>query len=371
MIAISLRFLTASLHQARTRGARAAAGIFALASWPQAEKGPTPKCVGRRRAEYQTGPYTAKRVMRLTISILVFAAGWLCDLGRRLLSRQARGRFVIVYYHAVPDRCRARFEKQMVILRRLAEPVPAVPGIHVPRGTRWAAVTFDDAYRDILRNAIPALVKGRIPATIFVVTQALGTTPEWSDTSADQRPETAIMDASELKRLRHSLITIGSHTQSHPYLPDLPAEQARAELAESKRELEALLGIPVLTFSFPYGAHTPKLVEWCHEAGYQVVFTTLPVLVSGEPDQFVAGRVRVDPTDWTLEFRLKVLGAYRWLPNVRSFKRRLLGRMLSNIGEQDLRLVAPVESGPSPIPSSCLGSEGESCTESSSGSCRQ
>jgi len=36
------------------------------------------------------------------------------------------------------------------------------------------------------------------------------------------------------------------------------------------------------------------------------------------------GRVRVDPTDSPIEFRLKLLGAYRWLPLAFSWKRRLL-----------------------------------------------
>ncbi len=36
------------------------------------------------------------------------------------------------------------------------------------------------------------------------------------------------------------------------------------------------------------------------------------------------GRVRVDPTDWPLEFHLKLMGAYRWLPMAIALKRRLL-----------------------------------------------
>jgi peptidoglycan/xylan/chitin deacetylase (PgdA/CDA1 family) len=41
-----------------------------------------------------------------------------------------------------------------------------------PKGT--IAITFDDAYRDVLRNAKPVLADLGIPATVFVVTGKLG-----------------------------------------------------------------------------------------------------------------------------------------------------------------------------------------------------
>jgi hypothetical protein len=43
-----------------------------------------------------------------------------------------------------------------------------------------------------------------------------------------------------------------------------------------------------------------------------------------QPDEFVTGRIDVQPTDWQIEFRLKVLGAYRWLPHAFAVKRALL-----------------------------------------------
>jgi hypothetical protein len=54
------------------------------------------------------------------------------------------------------------------------------------------------------------------------------------------------------------------------------------------------------------------------------VFTALPQWKISNASEFVTGRVRVDPTDWRLEFRLKLLGAYRWLPMAVEMKRRIL-----------------------------------------------
>jgi hypothetical protein len=50
----------------------------------------------------------------------------------------------------------------------------------------------------------------------------------------------------------------------------------------------------------------------------------LPVLAFLEPKEFVTGRVGVSPTDWPMEFRLKLAGAYRWLPYAFAWKRRIL-----------------------------------------------
>jgi peptidoglycan/xylan/chitin deacetylase (PgdA/CDA1 family) len=101
-------------------------------------------------------------------------------------------------------------------------------------------------------------------------------------------------------------------------------EEARREIIDSRRTLESMLGHRVMEFSFPFGGFNERLVEVCREAGYERAYTTLPAFVSGQPGEFVVGRVRVDPTDWPLEFRLKLAGAYRWLPLVFSLKRRLV-----------------------------------------------
>jgi peptidoglycan/xylan/chitin deacetylase (PgdA/CDA1 family) len=101
-------------------------------------------------------------------------------------------------------------------------------------------------------------------------------------------------------------------------------ERAWREIHESRARLEGLLDREVKLFSFPYGAFNERLVGLCREAGYERVFTTLPYSALSEPDEFVTGRVWAEPTDWPLEFRLKLLGAYAWLPKAFSLKRRLL-----------------------------------------------
>lgn len=121
------------------------------------------------------------------------------------------------------------------------------------------------------------------------------------------------MSREELQRLAaEPLVTIGSHTVSHPNLLQVSAREATRELVESKAGLESLLGRPIEWFSFPHGAHDASLVRLALEAGYRRLFSIEPTLVDPLQPGVVNGRVAVDPDDWPLEFFLKIHGAYRW-----------------------------------------------------------
>ena len=53
------------------------------------------------------------------------------------------------------------------------------------------------------------------------------------------------------------------------------------------------------------------------------MFNSLPVTTRLLKNDFVFGRVETDATDWFWEFKLKILGCYRWLPAAYSVKKSL------------------------------------------------
>jgi peptidoglycan/xylan/chitin deacetylase (PgdA/CDA1 family) len=272
-----------------------------------------------------------KRVFILVISAGVFAASWLRSLIVRLTGRELPGSCVVLYYHAVPVRHKLRFDRQMDELMRIAEPIAASRRSPLEPGKRYVVVTFDDAYRSILTNALPNMEAKRIPAAVFVVPGMLGRTPHLADSSTDSPDERKVMSLEDLQSLPSESVTIGSHSLTHPDLTTLSPKEALHELAESKRVLEEAVQRPVRLFCFPYGACSEELFRLCQEAGYERVFTTVPRIAFSNPGEFVTGRVRVDPTDWVLEFRLKVFGAYRWLPVAWAIKRRIFGRPVETL----------------------------------------
>jgi peptidoglycan/xylan/chitin deacetylase (PgdA/CDA1 family) len=267
-----------------------------------------------------------KRFLIVLISTVFFAACWVRDLILRAAGRKPPACCVVLYYHAVPDAQKAHFESQMDDLIRFADPLPADQRLPLVPGKNYAIVTFDDAYRNILANALPALKDRGIPSTIFVVTEMLGRTAELYDSSASSVDDRLVMSTQDLQSVSSVLVTVGSHSVTHPFLSRLTPEEARVELSQSRRVLEMMLQKPIRLFCFPYGDCNRELFQFCREAGYERVFTTLPQRALSDAAEFVTGRVRVDPTDWRIEFRLKLRGAYRWLPYAFALKRTILRR---------------------------------------------
>jgi peptidoglycan/xylan/chitin deacetylase (PgdA/CDA1 family) len=264
------------------------------------------------------------RIVKCAISLAVYLASAAHELLLRLSNKVPPGKCVVLYYHSVPRSQRRRFALQMNAVLRHATPVPLDNDMLLSRGAKAVAITIDDAFENLLENAIPELTRRRIPAAIFAISGALG-----KNFGGDSEPADRVMSAEQLKSLPRELFTIGSHTVSHPFLPALSREAARRELQDSRAQLRELLQRDVRLFSFPFGGCTRALVNLCREAGYRRVFTTLPGFAFDDPGEYIVGRVRVDPTDWPLEFFLKLRGAYRWLPWLFRLKRRVLSSGLA------------------------------------------
>ena len=260
------------------------------------------------------------RLTKLFISMGYFVWSEARSLIRTLLGMTPLGTCVAVHYHAVAPPHRKRFARQMNILMLHAKPIAADHMQPLQPGQHYAVVTFDDGLVSAVENGVPELVQRGIPAAFFIVAGMLGSVPRWTQFGQDSAGEELIASAERLRELPSDLITFGSHTMTHPWLPSLSEEEARFELAASRAELEKLLNRDIKLFSFPYGAFNERSIDLCREIGYERVFTVLPVPALSDPQEFVTGRIAVNPTDWELEFRLKVLGAYQWLPRVIAWK---------------------------------------------------
>ncbi len=72
--------------------------------------------------------------------------------------------------------------------------------------------------------------------------------------------EFEIMNEQELKSLP-DLIEIGAHTLTHPILDKQPFHEAKKEIVESKKQLEAITGKPIHTFCYPNGNFSSELID--------------------------------------------------------------------------------------------------------------
>jgi peptidoglycan/xylan/chitin deacetylase (PgdA/CDA1 family) len=262
---------------------------------------------------------SSERLVKFAISAAVFAWDAFVSAACALLGYCRPGTCIVLYYHSIRPQERDRFAQQLSVIQRLSKLIDATHEFALQGGIRYIAVTFDDAFENFLTVAVPELQKRRIPSTMFVISGAVGRA--FGPVSAPEK----VMTLQQLADLPRQLVSIGSHTETHPYLPELDEATARQELRESKSALEQLLGREVSTFSFPFGGFSQRLIQICREVGYRRVFTTLPEFTASlRSEVFVVGRVRVDPSDWPWEFRMKACGAYRWLPAAIRWKGKLL-----------------------------------------------
>ncbi len=265
------------------------------------------------------------RLIKLIFSIIVWGHDQIKRLFSRLFGKAVPGTCVVLYYHMVEEKERRHFALQLDSILRNAKPVRADTKDPMTYNTHHVAVTFDDGFVDVLQNGVPELVKRSIPFTIFVPTGYLGKNPEWIQKNEYRNYRGPVMSDAQVRDIiKCELVTIGSHCVSHTDLRLMDETSAMNEIQSSKNDLENIIGQKVNLLSFPHGAYTDECIVFAREAGYERVFTINPGLGLLSPNEFITGRISVSPRDWAFESKLKVLGAYRWLPWAYSLKREIL-----------------------------------------------
>ncbi|RLQ20770.1 polysaccharide deacetylase family protein [Seongchinamella sediminis] len=144
---------------------------------------------------------------------------------------------------------------------------------HAPAGSlapKTVAITFDDGFENNL-DAVEALIDRGMRATWFIVTGSIGEVPHWGESG---RPDCRVLGVESLREMQSTGMEIGSHSVSHRRLPALTDQQLRFELTRSKQTLEDIIGGPVESFAYPYGAWDQRCEFEVAEAGYRVACTT-------------------------------------------------------------------------------------------------
>ena len=143
-----------------------------------------------------------------------------------------------------------------------------------------AALTFDDALVGVRRRAMPVLEDEQAPATVFVVTDALGGPASWWDGADDT------LDEDELLDMQGPFMALGSHTRSHRSLPALDCVALRDELEGSRKTITRWTHDEQPLLAYPSGHHDPHVRQMAASAGFGAAFTFLNGRVNGRVDPF-------------------------------------------------------------------------------------
>jgi len=251
--------------------------------------------------------------------------GSLRGLGLTALERRFRDAGLILCYHNVVPTGdagsgdpslhvpRERFQEQMRWLRehyRVVSLRELVDRLAAGRSVRaMAAVTFDDGYAGVFEHALPILRAFDMPATVFVVAEAVGRRagfwwdqPEIVEAATPERREqwlkemrgdgaaivaagvpptsTRILPASHRPAawttIRAALdlgTELGVHSASHRSLPTLGDTELEYEVVASREAVYRATGTRPEFFAYPYGHWDSRVRARVRAAGYRAALT--------------------------------------------------------------------------------------------------
>lgn len=186
-------------------------------------------------------------------------------------------------------------------------------------------LTFDDALRNFLTVAAPALNEFGLPATVFLVTDqvearnASNLASNWAP--LDDRISLSWKEAKSLQSSQG--IEFGSHTCSHPELPQLSSNLDR-EFRDSFQAIHEKLHDTLLpSLAYPYGDYSERIAEKARLTGYASALTTEAGTNSNNTDLFKLRRAVVRRYDSTEIFAARVSGLIGWLRIARDVFRKL------------------------------------------------
>ena len=181
-----------------------------------------------------------------------------------------------------------------------------------PLQNKYAVITFDDGYQDILTTALPILKEFNFTATVYLPTQYISKEGQFFN---DNR----CLNWQEVIELQSSNIGIGSHTVTHPQLTSLTQQEVEIELTHSKAVIEDKIGKPCDSFSYPYAfpEENRQFVELLRQmllkSGYNSSVSTIVGTMGENADPFFIKRIPVNSNDDEQFFKAKLEGAYNWI----------------------------------------------------------
>lgn len=154
-------------------------------------------------------------------------------------------------------------------------------------------LTFEHGFHTGYEVISPILKAKKYPAIFFVATDSIG--------------KDGMLSFDQIRSLRRSGFSIGSHTVSHPCLTRIPMARAKKEIEDSKKLLEDYVGEKVDFFSYPYGDLNVDIINLVKEAGYKAGFLISPWWRRYRYSEFTIPRCGLYHGTNFFLFRLKML----------------------------------------------------------------
>lgn len=126
---------------------------------------------------------------------------------------------------------------------------------------RTVAITVDDAFTSVYREAWPRLKAAKLPFTVFVATGQIAA-----------QPNDKYMTWNQIREMHKAGVGFAHHSVTHAHLADQGAARVRDELARATAAFEKELGFRPKIHAYPYGEASAAVIAAAREAGFAAAF---------------------------------------------------------------------------------------------------
>ena len=130
------------------------------------------------------------------------------------------------------------------------------------RAAHWPHVrlTFDDGNESDFEVAFPELAKRGLRAEFFVLAGRLG--------------QPGYLEAAQLREMATAGMWIGLHGMDHRSWAQCDSKELEVEIDEARRQIESIVGRPVLRAACPFGAYNAPSLRKLRRARFERVYTS-------------------------------------------------------------------------------------------------
>ncbi|MBN2281909.1 MAG: polysaccharide deacetylase family protein [Candidatus Marinimicrobia bacterium] len=158
------------------------------------------------------------------------------------------------------------FRKQVEFLVRKGYRLVTLSELFFSQDEKTIAICFDDGYQNVHRYAYPVLKQFNIPATVFIITSAIGKSNDWDANLLGIK--FMHLDESEIAELIGAGWEIGSHGIGHRCLLNAPVQELEHDIGQSKEFLENKFQSQINFYSAPFGKINNRILQICQNSGY-------------------------------------------------------------------------------------------------------
>lgn len=207
-----------------------------------------------------------------------------------------------------------------------------------PVREKLAFISLDDGWRGNLK-LLQIFEKYKVPMCIFVATEPIESGNYWWEyvqkeigykklqefknlpykefyqklaefKKRNQLNRTAMTKEELLNISKNPLVSIQSHTVTHPILTKLPDDLLDFELSESQKQLEKITGKSIFAFSYPNGSISHREINAAKKY-YKIAFSTKPNNISAGADLYTLPRYAL--TGDYMRDLLKMYGIWKYI----------------------------------------------------------